>query len=187
MKVEQVSVKYNAVEDRLHIIVTTSERQQFNYWMTRNIAKQVLPLLNQYFDVEQLKVSAQLSDSDKKEVKKIQHQKMLEDVEFVGEQGETPEQKAERESLEIMPTLLLEKVVLSPLESEKIILGLTPSDPDKGLQFTMTMKFMHSLYQLFINAIKRADWDLSLELLSLDINTESTSIMQSKIDAKKLN
>lgn len=189
MNIEQISIKYIALEDRLLISVNTSESQQYNYFMTRNITKQVLPLLHKYFEVEQLKMSSAASESDKKTVQKMQHQKMLEDVEFAGGEDTSDEEIKERlEQLEVKPTLLLQQVAISPMESEKVLLVLSPEDSDKGLQFAMTMKFLHSLYQLFINAVKKADWDFADSLLSIDANEEfSTQDELPEVDAKKLN
>lgn len=200
MKIEQISVKYHSIEDRLLLSITTSEEDQddvqFNYYMTRSLTKKFMPVVDKYFDTEQMKISATMDDESKDEIKQMQHNRMLEEVDFgseAAEESNTSEDEADNEEdveeplMEVKPALLLERLYMKPLESEKVMLSFSPNDPEAGISVSVTMKFLHGLYQLFVNAIRKSDWDFNMSEF-VDVNSgDAIQETQVTVDAKKLN
>lgn len=154
MKLNQISVKYDPEEDRLLLRMNTDSEEEFKFYLTRRIIKQLIPLMNKYFDKEQENVSANVMLDSKKEIKEFQHSKMLEDVKFTNEYKEAP--KTDQPD---KPPILVSKVIMKSLEENKIRLGFFPKEKE-GLEFVTNLKFLHSLYQLIINASKRSEWGL---------------------------
>lgn len=152
-KIEQIQIKFVAVEDRLLLRVSSSDAQEFQFWMTRRFVKLIWPAL-----VDSLKRSSrihtQTSPAVKQELLEFEHSKAVNDSDF-----KTPYREKQRSNPLGTEPLLLSKMQIRRSEDGSMVLAISPQQ-GAGIDLAVNDGLLHSLVELIGNGARIADWEL---------------------------
>ena len=163
MKIHQLSVTYQAEQDRILVRVNTAAAEEMRLWLTRRLLLGLWPLLSKLMTKHLLKLEAagtslDTADEDlKKMLADFRKEEFLRDADF-----ETPYQ----ENQVALPLgdepLLVTDVDASPLPNGRLRLSFNerPPESDKPRSFQMEMepKLMQGLMHLLEQALARSQW-----------------------------
>ena len=151
--IEQIQIKFVAVEDRLLLRVSSSDALEFRFWMTRRFVNLMWPALHKAL-AETPRIKAQTSLEAKKELLLFEHNKAVSDSDFKTPFKETPK---------TMPLgdqpILLAKMHLRRNDAGATVMALGP-EHGAGIDLALTPGLLHSLIELIGNAARIAEWNL---------------------------
>ncbi len=152
--IEQIQIKFVAVEDRLLLRVSSSDALEFRFWMTRRFVNLVWPALHQAVS-EAPRIQTQPTSDAKRELLAFEHDKAVSKSDFA-----TPF----KESKKTMPLgdqpILLAKMHMRRNDSGAIIMALAP-EHGQGIDRALNSGLLHSLIELISSAARIAEWNLS--------------------------
>ena len=153
-KIQQIQIKFVAVEDRLLLRVSSSDQVEFRFWMTRRFVNLIWPALQKAL-ADTPRIQTQPSMEVKKELLAFEHQKAVSDSDFKTPFKETPKALP----LGDQPVLLA-KMQLRKSDTGEVVMALAP-EQGPGIDLALTASLLHSLTELISNAARIADWALS--------------------------
>lgn len=156
-QMHQINLSYLATEDRLLLRINTKQRQEFRFWMTRRYTGLVWQALNQIFaaklpgEAPAAKVDP-LVEATKQEIK---HQQVVSQADF----------KTEYQASDYLPLgespILLFSVGIRPAPDGQPLLCMHP-EKGSGIEMIVNEPIAHSLCQLILETVGKADWRLPL-------------------------
>ncbi len=163
MKIHQLSVTYQAEQDRILVRVNTAAAEEMRLWLTRRLMLGLWPLLSKLLTKHLLKLESAGTSLDtaddglKKMLADFRKEEFLRHADF-----DTPY----RENQAVLPLgddpLLVTDVDASPLPNGRLRLSFNerPADADKPRSFQMEMepKLMQGLMHLLEQALARSQW-----------------------------
>ena len=163
MKIHQLSVTYQAEQDRILVRINTAAAEEMRLWLTRRLMLGLWPLLSKLMTKHLLKLEAagtslDTADEDlKRMLADFRKEEFLRHADF-----DTPYQ----ENQAVLPLgeepLLVTDVDASPLANGRLRLSFNekPPDADKPRSFQMEMepKLMQGLMHLLEQALSRSQW-----------------------------
>ncbi len=153
-KIQQIQIKFVAVEDRLLLRVSSSDQVECRFWMTRRFVNLIWPALQQAL-ADTPRIQTQVSAEVKKELLAFEHKKAVRDSDFNTPYKESPKSLPLGEQ-----PILLAKMQLRKSESGEIVMALAP-EQGPGIDLALTASLLHSLTELISNASHIAEWALS--------------------------
>jgi hypothetical protein len=159
MRLHQLKVDYDAEQDRLLMLVATSEGVELRLALTRRFVKLLWPLLVKLAEEASPRIRTQASPEARKALLGLEHEYAVSRADFskpydAGEAaarplGETP--------------LLLARIQTGHDRNGQPVVALHPAE-GQGITLTFDSVLLHSVCRLLQAAVKKSDWDMELKL-----------------------
>lgn len=156
-QINQIQIKFIAVEDRLLLRVSSGDDLEFRFWMTRRFVKLIWPALGKVLK-ETPRIQTQASPAAKKELLAFEHQKAVSDSDF-----KTPYKETSKTLPLGSKPILLAKMQIHRNGDGSTIMSLGPEE-GAGIDLSLDTGLLHSLVELINNGAKIAEWDLASPL-----------------------
>lgn len=158
MNIHQIQMAYDQRQDRILLRLSTRERTEFRFWLTRRFVKRLWGLLLKM--LEQDESFRSLSDEARRALLGMQHETFVEEGDF---------SKAYDDATREMP-LGPEPVLLATAKGKvdakgNQTLSLHPA-AGQGIDLGLNSKLLHMVVKLLRDAVSRSDWDIRITLLS---------------------
>ncbi len=157
MGIHQIQVRYDALQDRLVLRMSTTDECEFRFWLTRRFVKRLwgalLGLLEQNDVVRQ-----QIDEYARRTVLGMQHEGFVQQGDFSKEFEERPLRTPLGEE-----PVLLAKCEGGQLEDGSYVLRLHPKR-GQGIDMALDGKLLHLVCKLLCDAVARTDWDIKLHV-----------------------
>jgi hypothetical protein len=151
---QQIQLKFDAIEDSLLLRVSSTDDVEFRFWMTRRFVNLIWPALQKALS-ETPRIQTQSSPEAKKELLAFEHEKAVSDSDFKTPFKETPKNLP----LGDQP-ILLAKMQMPRTDAGATVMALAP-EQGPGIDLALNAGLSHSLTELISNAASIAAWDLS--------------------------
>jgi hypothetical protein len=151
--IDQIQIKFVAVEDRLLLRVSSSDDLEFRFWMTRRFVKLIWPALGKALKATP-RIQTQSSPAAKRELLAFEHQKAVIDSDFKTPYKETPKTLPLGNS-----PVLLAKMQMRRNDDGSTVMSLGPEE-GAGIDLALDTGLLHSLAELISNGARVAEWDL---------------------------
>jgi hypothetical protein len=166
MRLHQLKLDFDPEHDRMLLRVSTDNQLEMRLWLTRRALRLMWPLLVQ-MTRSAPEVALQSSPEARDAVIGMQHEQALNRANFAKSFEEVPRE---------MP-LGAEPILVARIQSNKDddgnqVLGLLPQQ-GQGIHLTLDNTLLHSFCRLVQNAAAKSDWDLVLELPTLQSATDA--------------
>jgi hypothetical protein len=158
MKLHQLKVDYHAEQDRLLMLIATSEGVELRMWLTRRFVKLLWPLLVKLAEEASPRIRTQASPEARKALLGIEHQQAVEKADF----SKAYERKPRSMPLGDEP-LLLGRIQTGHDRKGQPVLALHPAE-GQGVTLTLDPVLLHSVCRLLQAAVKKSGWDMELKL-----------------------
>jgi len=153
-QIDQIQIKFVAVEDRLLLRVSSSGDLEFRFWMTRRFVKLIWPALGKMLK-ETPRIQTQASADAKRELLAFEHDKAVNDSDFKTPYKDTPRTLPLGEQ-----PVVLAKMQMRREEDGSTIMSLGPEE-GAGIDLALNDGLLHSLAELISNGARIAEWELS--------------------------
>jgi hypothetical protein len=158
MKLHQLKVDYHPEQDRLLMLIATSEGVELRMWLTRRFVKLLWPLLVKLAEEASPRIRTQASPEARKALLGIEHQQAVQKADF---------SKAYEGNPRSMPLgeepLLLGRIQTGHDRKGQPVLALHPAE-GQGVTLTLDSVLLHSVCRLLQAAVKKSGWDMELKL-----------------------
>ena len=164
MQIHQLSVTYQAEQDRLLLRVNSTSGEEMRLWLTRRLMVSLWPVLNKLHTEQLLKgepagASLDATDEDlRRMLADFRKEEFLQRADF-----DTPYQDQATLPLGVEP-LLVTDVDAAPLPSGRLRLAFNErasvggGDKPRGFQVEMEARLMQGLMHLLEQALGRSQW-----------------------------
>ncbi len=158
MRLHQLKVEYDAEQDRLVMLVATSEAMELRLALTRRFVKLLWPLLVKLAEEASPRIRSQANPEARKALLGLEHETAVQKADFskpydAGESarplGDSP--------------LLLARIQTGHDRNGQPIVALHPSE-GQGVTLSFDSVLLHSVCRLLQAAVKSSDWDMELKL-----------------------
>ena len=157
-QLRQLQLHFDAVQDRTLMRVSTQDRQEYRFWLTRRFVRVLWPILGQLLRAEPV-VQSQPREEARREVLSFQHEQAISETDF-----KTPYEQETPKTLPLGDApLLLQRVQVKKNPQGRPLLCL--SGEGRGVDLVLNDRLLHSLCKLIAETSARAGWDLSLEVV----------------------
>ena len=156
-RAHQIQLKYDVEEDRSLLRISSLDKCEYQFWLTRRFTKLLWPILVRMLESTG-NVVRQQGQAAKSAILSFEHEKAKSSTDFTTKYHDD----AVRAPLGTSP-LLLAKIEVKPDSGNGPRLGLHPLD-GRGLELTMDDKLLHSFCTLLAKAAQSADWHLDLSI-----------------------
>lgn len=156
--ISQLNLDYDPLADRMLLSISTSDRQEFQIWITRRFLNILWPVLIKVLESDPA-VKTHSESQTRKAVMSLRHEKAVSDTNFSEPYASTP---AVERPLGDQP-LLPASAKLRGLETASSVLALHGAD-GRGVELNTNSQIMHSLCSLLVRVAARAEWDLDLRI-----------------------
>lgn len=158
MRLKQLKVEYDPEQDRLLMLVSTSEGAEVRLWLTRRFVKLLWPLLVKLAETSSPKIRTQADVEARKALLGLEHEHALAKADF-----SKPYESARR-SMPLGETPLLLARIQTGYDRRGLpVLALHPSS-GQGLTLSLDSVLLHSLCRLLQAAVRKSDWEMELTL-----------------------
>jgi hypothetical protein len=151
----QITMSFTAEEDRMLLRISTTEKSEYQLWLTRRFVKVLWKAL-----IQTLERDPDLKKSLLPEVKdammSMRHQEAVNASEF-----EKPHIETNRDLTSNSGPLLVTNGTVTPLKPGLTQLAFNTAD-GKGVNFSLNDKLLHALCHLIISTSQKAEWGLDL-------------------------
>ncbi|MDA1118771.1 MAG: hypothetical protein O2979_12390 [Proteobacteria bacterium] len=162
MKLHQLKVDYNAEEDRLLMLIATSDGVELRMWLTRRFVKLLWPLLVKLAEEASPRIRTQANTEARKALLGIEHQQAVQKADF----SKAYEPKPRSMPLGEAP-LLLGRIQTGHDRKGQPVVALHPAE-GQGVTLTLDSVLLHSVCRLLQAAVKKSGWDAELKLPGAD-------------------
>jgi hypothetical protein len=158
MRLHQLKVDYDAEQDRLLMLVATSESVELRLALTRRFVKLLWPLLVKLAEEASPRIRTQASPEARKALLGLEHEYAVSKADFSKpyDAGESARPLGEA-------PLLLARIQTGHDRSGQPVVALHPAE-GQGITLTFDSVLLHSLCRLLQAAVKKSDWDMELKL-----------------------
>jgi hypothetical protein len=158
MKLHQLKVDYDAEQDRLLMLIATSEAVELRMWLTRRFVKLLWPLLVKLAEEASPRIRTQANPEARKALLGIEHQQAVQRADF----SKDYESKTRSTPLGEEP-LLLGRIQTGHDRKGQPVVALHPAE-GQGVTLTLDSVLLHSVCRLLQAAVKKSGWDMELKL-----------------------
>ena len=152
-QINQVQLKFVPTEDRLLLRVSTSDNDEFRFWLSRRFARLLWPVIGNLL-LENPRIKTQPSPIAQRELLAFEHQKAIDDADF-----STPYGEGEKAlPLGDVPVLLT-RFQIREGENDTPVLSMS-SQQGQVIDLALNPGLLHSVAELLKNAVAVAQWDL---------------------------
>ena len=157
MAIHQIQFAYDEQQDRVLMRVSTSEGEEFRFWLTRRFTRRLWGLLVRMLEQDQ-PVRQQFDTDMKRTVLGIRHEGYAQQGNF----SAPFEEREYRRPLGDEP-LLLARAEAKLHDDATFLLRLQPQT-GQGIDMVLDAKLLHLFSKLLNQVVARTDWDVNLEL-----------------------
>ena len=161
MRLHQLKVDYDAEQDRLLMLVATSEGMELRLALTRRFVKLLWPLLVKLAEEASPRIRTQPNPEARKALLNIEHEQAVSKANF-----SQPYDDSIRATPLGAEPLLLARIQTGHDPSGQPIVALHPVE-GQGVTLTFDSVLLHSVCRLLQAAVQKSDWDMELKLPSL--------------------
>ena len=158
MRLHQLKVEYDAEQDRLVMLVATSEAMELRLALTRRFVKLLWPLLVKLAEEASPRIRTQPNPEARKALLNIEHEQAVSKANF----AKPYDDSARATPLGAEP-LLLARIQTGHDPNGHPVLAVHPAD-GQGVTLTLDPVLLHSVCRLLQAAVKKSDWDMELKL-----------------------
>jgi hypothetical protein len=156
-KIYQMQLRFVPAEDRLMFRVRTADQREFRLWFTRRYVKLLWKALQQVLTEAQSLISP--DPQARQAVLSFQHEQAVAKMNF-----STPYQQGSETHRPLGDEpLLLTNFQIRPGHGKNQVLRLHP-EQGPGVELAFDATWMHSFCKLLADAVRKADWDLTLRI-----------------------
>lgn len=160
MRLHQLKLDFIPEQDRLLLRVSTDNQFEMRLWLTRRALRLLWPVL-----VQMVRSSPEVALQSNPEARDaligMQHEQALSRANFAKSFEEIPREMP----LGAEPILVVHMQASKDGEGNQV-LGLLPQQ-GQGIHLTLDNTLLHSFCKLMQNAVAKSDWDIVLELPTL--------------------
>ncbi|HLS86429.1 MAG TPA: hypothetical protein VK043_09055 [Burkholderiales bacterium] len=167
MKLHQLKVDYEAEEDRLLMLVATSDGIEVRLWLTRRFVKLLWPLLVKLAEDASPRIRTQANPEARKALLGLEHEHAVSKADF-----SKPYDAASHATPLGEKPLLLARIQTGRDRNGQPVVALHPSE-GQGITLTFDSVLLHSLCRLLQSAVRKSDWDMELKLPGADASAGS--------------
>ena len=157
MNIHQIQMAYDKLQDRILLRVSTSERTEFRFWMTRRYVKLLWEMLIKMLERDPL-AAVHADDKVRRTMMGFQHQDAVRAADF-GKQYD--------EDTNALP-LGADPVLLSRLTAKQNAKGQQTlcvyPEKGQGIDIAVNAELLHMLSKLVVDAVAQTDWDFKLAI-----------------------
>jgi len=162
MRLHQLKVDYDAEQDRLVMLVATSESVELRLALTRRFVKLLWPLLVKLAEEASPRIRTQASPEARKALLGLEHEYAVSKADF----SKPYDAGGSARPLGENP-LLLARIQTGHDRSGQPVVALHPSD-GQGVTLSFDSVLLHSVCRLLQAAVKKSDWDMELKLPGIE-------------------
>ena len=152
-QLQQIQVRYEALEDRALLRIATNDEQEFRFWITRRYAALMLTALTRNLEADPA-LAGRTASGERADVLAFQRDAAL---------GASDFQSDYRERQRTTPLgdhpLLLARLSIRRLPGGDSVLKLHPQS-GQGIEVRLNDRLIHSLVKLLEDAARRGNWGL---------------------------
>ncbi len=157
-RLKQLNLQYHPGEDRVCLRVSTSDQQEFRFWLTRRYTRILWSVLMKLLQAEE-HVRSQPEPEHRKQVISFQHEHAIQKADF----RTTFESDAASFPLGEEP-MLLSKIQAKQPPCASPVLCLH-NQKSKGVELVLSDQLLHSVCKLIADTAKKAEWNLGLTVV----------------------
>jgi len=158
MRLQQLKVEYDAEQDRLLMLVATSEGVELRLALTRRFVKLLWPLLVKLAEEASPRIRTQANPEARKALLGLEHEYAVSKADF----SKPYDAGASATPLGEAP-LLLARIQTGHDRAGQPVVALHPST-GQGITLSFDSVLLHSVCRLLQSAVKKSDWDVELKL-----------------------
>jgi len=158
MRLHQIKIDYQAEEDRLLMLVSTSEGVEVRLWLTRRFVKLLWPLLVKLAEDASPRIRTQANPEARKALLGLEHEQAVSRANFA-----KPYEAQSRATPLGEAPLLLARIQTGHDRKGQPVVALHPAE-GQGVTLTFDSVLLHSVCRLLQAAVKKSDWDVELKL-----------------------
>jgi hypothetical protein len=158
VKLHQLKVEYDAEQDRLTMLVATSEAVELRLALTRRFVKLLWPLLVKLAEQASPRIRTQANPEARKALLGLEHEHAVSKADF----SKPYDAGGATRPLGDAP-LLLARIQTGHDRNGQPVVALHPAE-GQGVTLSFDSVLLHSLCRLLQAAVKKSDWDMELKL-----------------------
>lgn len=160
MSIRQIQARYDELQDRVLLRLSTSDDTEFVFWFTRRFTRRFWGFLLK--TLEQDEPVRQQSDTEaRKAVLAMRHENFVQQGNF----SKPFEEKTYQRPLGPEPMLVVRADYTPGAKPGTFTLSLRPQQ-GQGVDLGLTAPLLHSICKLLLDAAAQSDWDLKLVMPS---------------------
>jgi len=158
MKLHQLKVEYDAEQDRLIMLVATSESVELRLALTRRFVKLLWPLMVKLAEETSPRIRTQANPEARKALLGLEHEHAVSKADFTKpyDAGESTRPLGDS-------PLLLARIQTGHDRNGQPVVALHPAE-GQGITLSFDSVLLHSVCRLLQAAVKKSDWDMELKL-----------------------
>ena len=157
MALHQIQIRHDPVEDRLLLRVSTTDGDEFRFWMTRRFVGGLWGILLRMLESDEA-VRWQFDQETRRNVLEIQHEGYAQQGDF----SRAFESAPRRLPLGETPVLLAQAQGKKTGEGQHLI-SLHPQQ-GQGVDLTLDTRLLHIFVRLLQQSVTKAEWSMDLTL-----------------------
>lgn len=161
MKIHQIQIRHDESEDRLLLRLSTTDNNEFRFWLTRRFVKRLWTMLVQMLESDQA-VRQQADPATRRTVLDIQHEGYSQQANYAKKFEESTQEVPRSLPLGEAP-MVLAKAKGKKGEKGMQLLSLHPLQ-GQGIDMTLDTKLLHIFTRLLRQGVAKTDWDINLAL-----------------------
>jgi hypothetical protein len=158
MRLQQLKIDYQAGEDRLLMLLSTSDGAEVRMVLTRRFVKLLWPLLVKLAEEASPRISTQPDPEARRALLGIEHEQAVSKADF-----SKPYEATERSTPLGAEPLLLARIQTGRDAGGQPVLAMHPAE-GQGVTLTLDNVLLHSVCRLLQAAVKKSDWDMELRM-----------------------
>src|ERR1041384_3842565 len=158
VKLHQLKVEYDAEQDRLIMLVATSEAMELRLSLTRRFVKLLWPLLVKLAEEASPRIRTQANPEARKALLGLEHEHAVSKADF-----SKPYDAAQHATPLGEKPVLLARIQTGHDRNGQPVVAMHPAD-GQGITLTFDSVLLHSLCRLLQAAVKKSHWDMELKL-----------------------
>ena len=164
-QLHQITLRYHPVEDRALLRVSTQDRSEFRFWLTRRLLQALWSVLIRLLETDE-RVRRQPRPEVARQVLSFQHEHALQQSDFSTVYREDPASFPIGEE----PLLLTEIQVKKAARGSQLL--CLRGAGGRGAELALKPTLLHSLCRLLADTSSKAGWDLDLRIVEVAPDTE---------------
>jgi hypothetical protein len=161
MRLHQLKIDYDAEQDRLLMMVATSEGVELRLALTRRFVKLLWPLMVKLAEEASPRIRTQANPEARKALLGLEHEHAVSKADFSKPYDAGPSERPLGEA-----PLLLARIQTGHDRDGQPVVALHPAS-GQGVTLSFDSVLLHSVCRLLQAAVKKSDWDMELKLPSL--------------------
>ncbi len=156
MNIKQIQARYDEMQDRVLLRLSTSDDAEFAFWFTRRFTRRFWGLLQKALEQDE-PVRQQLDAEARKAVIAMRHEGFLQQNDF----SKPFEEREYKRPLGPEPLLVTRADYKPGIEPGTFTLSLHPQQ-GAGVDLGLNASLLHSICKLLIESVARSGWDITL-------------------------